>query len=239
MISVSRPPVNAQWVKSDCQVWFGRSAANLWNELRGRFCGCGTTRPARLRIRQMVALEGVWPSRSRWARIVSAPASRPAVGQLIAQLQDPGGDLCRGLVRRRQRPRRPRLQRRLALIQPAVMQAMDQRFGDAVTGGDLPVGESFDDNSLDQHLGFAHPATLPAARSQCLETSRPNPRDRSQRPATCVHKVLKPDTSLATTVMSRDIVHRCVETSLILGRARPMAGLFCFARTVRSEEVLN
>ena len=52
----------------------GRESAK---ELRGRFRGCGVMAPARWRIRQTVAREGVRPSRSRWVRIVSAPASRP------------------------------------------------------------------------------------------------------------------------------------------------------------------
>jgi len=35
---------------------------------------------------------------------------------------------------------------------------VDQRFGHPIPGGNLPIGEPFDHDSLDQHLGFAHPA---------------------------------------------------------------------------------
>jgi hypothetical protein len=43
---------------SACQCSFGIAAQNRTNELRGRFCGCGTTNPRRERIRQIVATEG-------------------------------------------------------------------------------------------------------------------------------------------------------------------------------------
>jgi len=75
--------------ESDCQVWFGRSAANRRNELRGRFCGCGTTR----------AGPGEDPPDRRALRVGDRPCSggrgsyppgiQTCSGQLIAQLEDP------------------------------------------------------------------------------------------------------------------------------------------------------
>ena len=51
-----------------------------------RLCGCGTTKPRRARTRQIVETAGTWASagsRSRWTRIVSAPASRPVPVRLL------------------------------------------------------------------------------------------------------------------------------------------------------------
>ena len=56
--------------------------------------------------------------------------------------------------------------RPVALGQPSVMQPVHEGFGDFVAGGDLAVGETFDDNGLDQNLRFRHPSTLAGNRSQ-------------------------------------------------------------------------
>ena len=54
-------------VMSVCQVSFGRSASKRISEQRGRFCGWGTINPSRLRIRQIVALDGIPSMRpARW-----------------------------------------------------------------------------------------------------------------------------------------------------------------------------
>ena len=66
-ISTSRPPRSFQWVMSACHRSFGMSAANRTNELFGRFCGCGVTKPRRVSTRQIVATEGELPWRfARW-----------------------------------------------------------------------------------------------------------------------------------------------------------------------------
>jgi hypothetical protein len=38
---------------------FGISAENRMKELRGRLCGCAVTTPRRLKIRQIVATDGI------------------------------------------------------------------------------------------------------------------------------------------------------------------------------------
>ena len=41
------PPASRQWVKSDCQHWFGSSAANRRYDDFGRLRGSETTNPCR------------------------------------------------------------------------------------------------------------------------------------------------------------------------------------------------
>lgn len=77
-ISTSVPSSNAQWVMSACQRSFGIAASNRMNELFGRFCGWGVTKPRRESTRQMVATDGETPwRRTRCTAIVCGPASRP------------------------------------------------------------------------------------------------------------------------------------------------------------------
>jgi hypothetical protein len=63
----------------------GLVAQKVLQEDRGRFCGCGRTKPRRDRIRQMVEVAGTASrppqtevSRAGWAAIASAPASSPS-----------------------------------------------------------------------------------------------------------------------------------------------------------------
>ena len=58
-ISVPVPPASGQWVKSDCQHWFGIAAANRMQEDLGRLRGWGMTMPRRVRYRLTVAGETV------------------------------------------------------------------------------------------------------------------------------------------------------------------------------------
>jgi hypothetical protein len=78
-ISTSVRSASRQWVMSACQRSLGWSAANRFHDDRGRFCGCETTNPRRDKIRQIVETVGTGeiPAASRWAAIVSAPASTP------------------------------------------------------------------------------------------------------------------------------------------------------------------
>jgi len=66
-------------VVSPCHISLGNAASKRMNEDLRRFCGCGTTSPWRLRMRQMVATDGTsancW---RRWWAIVCGPLSRPA-----------------------------------------------------------------------------------------------------------------------------------------------------------------
>src|SRR6266508_4733772 len=96
-ISVSSPPASVQWVMSACHRSLGWKASNRTKDDRGRFCGWGVTNPRRERIRQMVETAGEAPwRRVRWNAMVCAPASRPWVGQGLAELHDvvfdPGWD---------------------------------------------------------------------------------------------------------------------------------------------------
>ncbi len=52
MISTSVSSASCQWVTSDCQSSLGSCASKRIQELFGRFCGWGVTKPHRLRIRQ-------------------------------------------------------------------------------------------------------------------------------------------------------------------------------------------
>jgi len=85
-ISTPVPSASCQWVVSACHRWLGCSAVNRCHDERGRFCGWGVTKPRRVRIRQIVATDGTagWVAvaalgvrRTRWVRMVSAPASSP------------------------------------------------------------------------------------------------------------------------------------------------------------------
>jgi len=63
---------------SACHVSLGSSASKRISEERGRFCGWGTTRPSRRKIRQIVETEGACSlCRARWWAIVCAPQSPP------------------------------------------------------------------------------------------------------------------------------------------------------------------
>jgi hypothetical protein len=48
-ISISVPSASRQWVMSACQRSLGWSAQKLFQDDRGRFCGCGVTNPRRAR----------------------------------------------------------------------------------------------------------------------------------------------------------------------------------------------
>lgn len=52
--SICRPPV----VMSACHISLCSSASKRISEEHGRFCGWGTTRPSRRKIRQIVSTEG-------------------------------------------------------------------------------------------------------------------------------------------------------------------------------------
>ena len=66
-ISTGLPSASCQGVESSCQVSLASLASKRMKEERGRLCGCGVTRPWRLRMRQMVVTEGGWPRlRLRW-----------------------------------------------------------------------------------------------------------------------------------------------------------------------------
>ena len=172
-------------MKSDCQSSLGRSAANRRHEDRGRFCGCGATRPAAVRIRQTVAREIVTPSRASISRDGVGAGVQPVGDQLVSQRQDPVPDDLRGAVRARSG--------RLDCGSNAASPSASQRrcslctsdLGHAVAGSDLPVGESLDGDGFDEHLVLGH-------RPRCPETSH----DHQPRPST----------------MSRDIRPRCPET---------------------------
>jgi hypothetical protein len=71
-IEISVPSASRQWVISACQRSLGCSAQNVRQDDRGRFCGCGRTKPRRDKIRQIVEVAGVagrpptagvWPAR--------------------------------------------------------------------------------------------------------------------------------------------------------------------------------
>jgi transposase InsO family protein len=58
---------------SACHISLGSSASKRISEERGRFCGCGETRPSRLRIRQIVETDGTCLKHGD--RSAGAPAS--------------------------------------------------------------------------------------------------------------------------------------------------------------------
>jgi len=79
-ISTRVPSARCQWVMSDCQHSFGRSASKRTKELRGRFSGAGVMRPASWRMRRIVEIAGVCrPSSSRCQAMVAGPASAPVL----------------------------------------------------------------------------------------------------------------------------------------------------------------
>jgi hypothetical protein len=47
--------------------------------LRGRFCGCGTTKPSRLRIRQIVEMEGAGAPVLQFSGEVVGDRARPGI----------------------------------------------------------------------------------------------------------------------------------------------------------------
>ena len=88
MISTSVPSARRQWVKSDCQTSLGAAASNRIQELRGRLCGSGTTRPAAWRTRRMVEVD-----RSRQALAPEMPGDRGrARVEAAGDELDPEGD---------------------------------------------------------------------------------------------------------------------------------------------------
>jgi hypothetical protein len=58
-IEISVPSASCQWVMSVCQRSLGCSAQNDFQLDRGRFWGCGRTKPRRLKIRQIVETAGI------------------------------------------------------------------------------------------------------------------------------------------------------------------------------------
>lgn len=77
------PSASCQWDRSACQRSLGWSAQKVRHDDRGRFCGCGLTKPRRDKIRQIVETAdatGRPPPTgtclARCAGMVSAPASR-------------------------------------------------------------------------------------------------------------------------------------------------------------------
>jgi len=77
-ISVPVPSASGSWVKSACQHSLGWSASNRIYDDLGRWDGSGTTSPARVRYRLIVA-GATWMRWwcSRCQAIVCGPASRP------------------------------------------------------------------------------------------------------------------------------------------------------------------
>jgi hypothetical protein len=68
MLSTSNtvPPAPCTWVTSACQHSLGNSAANRTQELLGRLCGWGVTKPRARSTRQIVDTDG--GCSCRWAR---------------------------------------------------------------------------------------------------------------------------------------------------------------------------
>lgn len=78
MISTSVPSATRQWVKSDCHVSLGWSAAKRRIDDLGRFFGSGVINPAVCRMRLIVEVDGgVWPSIARYDWILTGPWSKP------------------------------------------------------------------------------------------------------------------------------------------------------------------
>lgn len=73
------------------------------------------------------------------------------------------------------------------------MQLVHERFGHAVAGSDLPIGQSLDGDGFDEHLVLGH-------CPRCPETSTRTSTIRPRCPVTCVHDVLKPDTTVTATM---------------------------------------
>ena len=130
---------------SACQRSFGISAWNRTNELRGRFCGWGVTKPRRDSTRQIVETAGARP----WTPVkvegdrVGAGV-QTLFGQRLAQLDDlvlePVGDP----VRARTRPSGPRLKAHLTLgIEPAD-ELVDPPSGDPVVPSHHRLGSPLD-----------------------------------------------------------------------------------------------
>ena len=106
-ISTSVPSASCQWVMSACQRSLGRSAWNRIHDdlgpflrLRGDEPAAGQHPPDRRDRRQPSVAAGCGRGATR---IVSAPASRPFLGQLLAQPDDlvlqPRGHRVRAVVR--------------------------------------------------------------------------------------------------------------------------------------------
>lgn len=93
-------------------------------------------------------------------------------------------------MRRSSRPSGSRLVSGFAFGKPTMVELVHERLRDPIVLSDLPVGQPLDCDGLDQQLIFAH-------RSRCRETSPLLLLHRSRCPETCVHDVLKPDTTVS------------------------------------------
>lgn len=111
------------------------------NEDRGRFCGCGMIVPAAVRSRQTVAREIVMPSWVSISVILSVPASSPSPVNASRNTTIRSRTICGVRVRARAGASGLRRERRVTLDQPPVVQLVDERLGDAVVCGDLPIRE--------------------------------------------------------------------------------------------------
>ena len=127
-ISTSLPSASRQWVKSACQTSLGAAASNRIQELRGRLCGSGTTRPA--------AWSDPADRRDRRHRQAFAPEvpgdrHRSRVKATGGQLPTEGDDPVADRVRRVARVGKGSAGTWLESVQPAVAVAAEQASGAA------------------------------------------------------------------------------------------------------------